>query len=567
MFPDLFTTISTADDVHSSKLKDISYALSAAFWGPVGEFEQLALDALSRMIKDNSPNVFFSASFQTGQKLIELDNKMRAEVDRLTKLSEQYRQRPFGLPLTFLELTSQFRIGGVIATRLSRVLKSDIIVTGQYYNDRYVIEARRGSSQKADVSLLLRESVRGLPHINVGGHPFAAGASLPMDSRIQFFNSLLSTTQNHCTTYRILPSFSWRTVRYTQPSNYLSHIYSGIRWLLWKQNRDGSWGKKSELAKIIATHQVVATFLANGFRIDHPAIIKAAKWLSDEKRTHHHKFWRTGALAGIPGFENIIIDDFQTIESIIKGGASPHLRHVMELFMLKMPEILPEETEKAESYVPNVLNQFQGLDKGWREHPTPTAHAISLLERYNFPKKSQTLYEGRRFVINSCKSDGEFFNWDNKVVATGYIIINLSEAIDPWKDPELSATCTKASLWITSKQTKQGCWNTETPLYGGGEDVMTREYVTAVAVRALSAMSHHSEEGFAYQLITVFEQLQRAKLTSDLLSFGIILLVTMGLLLVFLVPGLASSIAAILLFVFALIGAIRHLLDLKDRFS
>lgn len=568
-FPDLFgsRSVYTPDDVQNSKLKDITYSLGAAFWGPVGEFEHLALDALSRMIQENSPNIFFNASFQPAQTLIELETEIRNEIDRLTKLSEQYAFRPTGLPLCYVELTSIFRVGGVVATRLSHAFKQDIIITGQYFNNRFVIEARRGGSQKTDVSLLLRETVKGLQPINVGGHPFAAGASLPSESRIQFFYSLVATISSFCTAYYIAPSFSWKTVRYLEESNNLNHIYSGIRWLLWKQNRDGSWGRKSELAKIIATHQVVATLLANGFGFRHLSVAKATKWLSDEKRTHHHKFWRTGALSGIPGFEKVVVDDFQSIETVIKGGASPHLRHVMELFMLKMPEILPEETDKAESYVSAVLNQFGGSDRGWREHPTPTAHAISLLERYSFVEKSKTLYEGRRYTVNSCKADGEYFNWDNKVVATGYIIINLSEAIDPWKDPELTAKCIKASLWLTSRQTKQGYWAVENPLYGGGEDVMTREYVTAVAIRALSAISHLREEGFSYQLARMFERLQRKRFISNLITFGILLFIGLGTLLLFLFPGLASSIAAVLFFGFALIGAIRHLLDLKDRFS
>jgi single-stranded DNA-specific DHH superfamily exonuclease len=73
---------------------------------------------------------------------------------------------------------------------LSRKHKDDIIVSGQHYSGRYVIEARRGGNCHTNVVDLLKEATRDLPVLSLGGHPAAAGAGLPEEVSTQFFLTL-----------------------------------------------------------------------------------------------------------------------------------------------------------------------------------------------------------------------------------------------------------------------------------------------------------------------------------------------------------------------------------------
>jgi nanoRNase/pAp phosphatase (c-di-AMP/oligoRNAs hydrolase) len=92
--------------------------------------------------------------------------------------------------LRYAEVSSEYRIGGVIATRMSRKNRDDLVVTGQPYGDRYVIEARRGAHRTENMAALLGRAACDLHPFSTGGHPAAAGATLPLSSSSEFFLAL-----------------------------------------------------------------------------------------------------------------------------------------------------------------------------------------------------------------------------------------------------------------------------------------------------------------------------------------------------------------------------------------
>jgi single-stranded DNA-specific DHH superfamily exonuclease len=189
------TRIKSPDDVYECKLKSITYSIAAAFWARPGEFEQMAFDQISRMIKENTPLVFFSRHNNEARQLIRMEKEVRAEINRLTAEAEIHSYYAPETSLRYAEIESEYRVGGVVATRLVRKHKSDIVVTGQEYTGRYVVEARCGNDIKVNVAEMLKAATSDLNPYSVGGHPVAAGATLPPESSTQFFIELENTVK------------------------------------------------------------------------------------------------------------------------------------------------------------------------------------------------------------------------------------------------------------------------------------------------------------------------------------------------------------------------------------
>ncbi len=191
-FPELCPTggITTPTHVQKSRFREISYAIGSAYWGPEGEYEQTAFDVLSGMIADYSPQSFFADDNLDARKIIDLEGKVRRAISRTfveTVANMYYDHRS---ALRYAEVSSEYRIGGVVATRMSHKYRDDLIVTGQDYHGRYIIEARRGSRRSDNMAALLERVTRDLDPFSTGGHPAAAGATLPPASAPEFFLAL-----------------------------------------------------------------------------------------------------------------------------------------------------------------------------------------------------------------------------------------------------------------------------------------------------------------------------------------------------------------------------------------
>jgi len=182
--------IVTPEDVYNCKLKDITYAVSAAFWGPPGMYEQMTFDILAQMVKDEAPQSFFSRTNADAKKLLQLETDVHAEINRLAAEAEFHCYYNSETGLRYAEIESIYRVGGAVASRLVRKHHKDIVVIGQMYSDRYVIEARSGSRRSINVADLLKNACAELNPYSTGGHPAAAGATLKIDSSSEFFIAL-----------------------------------------------------------------------------------------------------------------------------------------------------------------------------------------------------------------------------------------------------------------------------------------------------------------------------------------------------------------------------------------
>lgn len=191
-FPELCPSgeIRSASQVQRSKFRTISYAVGSAFWGPPGEYEQSAFGALAGMISRYSPQSFFDSNNSDAARIMELEATVRREISHAFHETLANSFFDPATSLRYAEVSSEYRIGGVIATRMSRKNRDDLVVTGQPYGDRYVIEARRGAHRTENMAALLGRAARDLHPFSTGGHPAAAGATLPPASSSEFFMAL-----------------------------------------------------------------------------------------------------------------------------------------------------------------------------------------------------------------------------------------------------------------------------------------------------------------------------------------------------------------------------------------
>jgi single-stranded DNA-specific DHH superfamily exonuclease len=191
-FPELCSSRNkrSPEESCNDNIKNITYTVAAAFWAPPGEYERHAFGLLSRLVRQYSPRAFFDPSDLEARRLIRMEREVRSEINRQAAEAEYHSYYAPEISLRFAEVSSDYRVGGVVATRLAGKHKHDIVVTGQIYTGRYVIEARRGPSQSVDVAELLKQASRNLRPFSFGGHPAAAGATLPLESSSHFFVAL-----------------------------------------------------------------------------------------------------------------------------------------------------------------------------------------------------------------------------------------------------------------------------------------------------------------------------------------------------------------------------------------
>jgi hypothetical protein len=506
--------MSPSEYIAESRFQECAHAIQAAFWGPPDVHEQQALAVLQDLASGKSPGSFFDDSNRGAKALRDNSRSVSLEIERtaLLVLSNASRMRPY--PLRYAEIHSPFRIGGAVAGRVARETPHDVVVVGQRYNDRFVVEARRGKHVSADVSVLLRTATTALSPINVGGHPFAAGAALVTDGRLKFVRALATAADDLLPRSFPEPSFGWGATKIQEGlSPLIRQVSYGFIYLLRRQNRDGSWARPGDVRRMVATHQAVMSLLGLGFAASSGPVAKGLDWLSSSKRDHHHRYWRIGALAGIAQYKELVRQDFHLIEEDIRQGASPHSRHVMELFMIQAPSLLPGylDQKRHDSYLTSILAK-RSVETGWNDHPSPTAHAASLVERFPVAGRSDILCDSWLFLRRKVHIDGDLAHWDSSIVATSYVLINTAESDDAWNDVHLVEILRKAARWVASRQRGDGSWAQEDPIYGGGRDVVSDEYTTAVAIRALAAHASRTVANFTYQLGSVHVALARERL-------------------------------------------------------
>lgn len=194
-YPELFENpenLFEIDDIKNSKLQKLAYAVNSVFWGPSNYLENKVINLLSRYIEKNDYPLFFHENNSDLNLIFENSTQIEGSISIWEETIRNSLNDIEVLPIVYSEINSNYRINGVVATRLSYTFLKSLIIITQVYNDRFIIEIRRGRHLESDVSKLLKEIISDLSAISVGGHPFAAGAVLFIGERINFIKKVSS---------------------------------------------------------------------------------------------------------------------------------------------------------------------------------------------------------------------------------------------------------------------------------------------------------------------------------------------------------------------------------------
>lgn len=118
--------------------------------------------------------------------------KVNDEVEYYLKNYKRYAQ--FHDELLLIRIKPKFKIGSIVATRLSNHLEHTTIVIAQEMKGRMFVSARR-QDFKVAVNDLLEHSVKEIKESSAGGHIPAAGARFPTEKYDTFSERIIEKTR------------------------------------------------------------------------------------------------------------------------------------------------------------------------------------------------------------------------------------------------------------------------------------------------------------------------------------------------------------------------------------
>lgn len=260
-----------------------------------------------------------------------------------------------------------------------------------------------------------------------------------------------------------------------------------LDWLSGRQHVDGSWGGHGELDKLVSTCHAVMAFLAAGYPPSYRYVKEGIEWLISPNRRHDSKFWRIAPLLRISGYEEIVKQDLYDLERRVDEGGTPSPAQGMELYLPHISSIIGiSDNRYLAKYLDRILAAQNKEDGSWRHKAITTAHAIVVLENYDFPNKEALITKAVSYIKNKAEHDGDTVNWAGKTADTSYMIFNILES-SLKQDKEFSEMSRAAVRWLFHRRRMEGYWDSEVPTFGGESDIKSPEYFTGLAVRAIVA--------------------------------------------------------------------------------
>jgi len=126
------------------------------------------------------------------EKLYSIREAVDAEVDRsVTAFDKHARKQSFkGFGFYVYEVLSDYRILHFVASTIYRQRPNVVVLTHQLYDNKRVVEMR-SSMESMNLPTLLEKALDNVTYYNFGGHPAAAGASMPPESFPIFLERLV----------------------------------------------------------------------------------------------------------------------------------------------------------------------------------------------------------------------------------------------------------------------------------------------------------------------------------------------------------------------------------------
>lgn len=281
----------------------------------------------------------------------------------------------------------------------------------------------------------------------------------------------------------------------------LNKIANGIEYLIHRQNRNGSFGKQSDLDIdcFTTTCHVLTLLIDIGYNPEAKIIKKAIDFIAVfESEGPIVSYWRLEPFARLysyPSYKDrlskIIENDLNIVYKIIQIGAGSPKPHTISLplFGLKILNILNRNNKEWEElFIRHALQQWDiDYNRLWGV-PDTNSMAISCLEKANWPddikaEKEKKLLAFKKAIINLAKVTDIGTHYNDRVATTAFICLNLSSSLLVQKDKEIQDLILNARRWLFHKQKRNKFWSISHP--EKRRAVKSNEYYTSVALRGI----------------------------------------------------------------------------------
>ena len=157
--------------------------------------EETGNEVLKTLLKaavDSGPSGIIEREIEGVDKLYSIREAVDATVDRSVGAFDKHAQKwTFGsFSFYAYEVLSGYRVLHFVASTVYRQRQNVVVLTHQLYEEKRVVEIR-SSVSGLNLPTLLGEALQDVPHYNFGGHPSAAGASMPPQSFPVFLERLV----------------------------------------------------------------------------------------------------------------------------------------------------------------------------------------------------------------------------------------------------------------------------------------------------------------------------------------------------------------------------------------
>lgn len=258
-------------------------------------------------------------------------------------------------------------------------------------------------------------------------------------------------------------------------------VRRGLKWLERTQRSDGSWPADSASSVLHGTTRSLRAFIGCGFPADYPVLLRGQRWLTrpEAEAAIYQYFWRLGALSELQGVPPEILEhDFDVVRQSIAKGIRLDRKLNYHAFLLDCAA-----TTRTANRFPEVIADLETQLSSNSLTATPALWGYVSLERSGHLQSAQT-ERVAELVLKALQDQNGSLHINGLVVETSFFVFNACRSTILGSDLRIRLAVLGAIRWILSRQSSDGSWPVEPPVYNG--DPQCAAYCTGIATRALA---------------------------------------------------------------------------------